>query len=530
MILRAGLGNATGEGARLRVLAFSERKDLAAFVGDRSYEAAGRMYFEKALGFYTLDSEGRALFAYGADALEDDAFRATITFAATSALPVRSPPWLSKGFFIYSMGFRMDGDRKHGSAAKAADDAFSLLRDKGWMDARLVLESHLAPQGGADEEAFDNASWLLVSYFRNERATELSDYVGRIARGELPHRAFAEAFHGLTPRDVQPLLKQYVERAPEPAGVSAVPYAGELKIARLEDAEVHATWAELYQHSSDALHPNGDPERADLEFKEALRLDPFNVTAQLAGPSMRSLSGYDRRQKLEELAQKKPGDARVWLELARELQPGEEAKETTYLDRAAAAAPGEPLVDAMRAQVLLRWRDFPAALSEAQTALRHGVRDAATLRAEAVALASTGRCEEAAYVERKAAAQVPARASVASEKELFDELQTYEDGCVAPPAPSRPAGLSHPVRDAASCPASPLYPREARVSGGSVEVEYTLSADGRVHAVHAVDPAAPAQVYFAAAEWLRSCAFAPAKTPSGEPVPVRMRMRLQVGK
>jgi hypothetical protein len=76
----------------------------------------------------------------------------------------------------------------------------------------------------------------------------------------------------------------------------------------------------------------------------------------------------------------------------------------------------------------------------------------------------------------------------------------------------------------------PSYPGGAHAPGTAVELEYTLAEDGHVYAVHAVDPAAPAQVYFAAAEWLRSCVFSPATTPAGEPVAVRMRTVFRIGK
>jgi hypothetical protein len=70
---------------------------------------------------------------------------------------------------------------------------------------------------------------------------------------------------------------------------------------------------------------------------------------------------------------------------------------------------------------------------------------------------------------------------------------------------------------------------ERAVGFHSLDLEYTLDEDGHVHAVHAVDPAAPARVYFAAAEWLRWGVFSPAKTSSGEPVAVRMRTVFRIG-
>src|SRR5205823_14021226 len=132
---------------------------------------------------------------------------------------------------------------------------------------------------------FRYASWLLLSYFRNQRAAQLADYVARLRAGEVPPRAFAAAFDGLAARNLEPLLRKYVDREPEPADVAAEPYRGPLRTLKLDDAEIHATWAELHQTVSDLVNPErkGD-QAAALEIAEALRLDPFNVTAQLAGP------------------------------------------------------------------------------------------------------------------------------------------------------------------------------------------------------------------------------------------------------
>jgi Flp pilus assembly protein TadD len=132
------------------------------------------------------------------------------------------------------------------------------------------------------------------------------------------------------------------------------------------------------------------------------------------------------KSRLEELARKKPGDVRVWVELASLCQPGEDAQRTSFLDRAAAIDPSDPLVDALRAPVLLRRGYVAAALSAAQRALHGGIRDGSTFRMTAILLARSGRCDEAAYAQREAASWVPSRASVGSEKELFGELQTYE--------------------------------------------------------------------------------------------------------
>jgi tetratricopeptide (TPR) repeat protein len=534
VMLRAGLGQSTDDGAKVRVVAFAERKELASFAGDRSYGSIeGRAQIEQAVGFYSLDPEGRLVSAYAADAdaVDDEAFREIVAYAARTALPYLGPPWLHTGFGIYLEGLRLSGDRKRGSAAKASGDVFRLVRGTGWMDVRFALKAALTPKGGREQLPFRNASWLLVSYFRNERDAQLADYVGRLGAGEVPPRAFVAAFHGLAAGNLAPILQKYVDREPEPAAVAAEPYRGPLRAVKLDDAEIHATWAELHQTAAAPLiYPEGKGEQAAaLEIEEALRLDPFNVTAQLAGP-LRSAPPSETKRGLEELAQKKPGDARVWIGLASLCQPGEDAKRTSFLDRAAAIDPSNPLVDALRAPVLLRRGDVAAALSAVQRALRYGVRDRSTFRMTAILLARSGRCDEAAYAQREAASRVPSRASVGSEKELFDELQTYEDGCAPPPLPAGTAGLSLPIRDPDSCPAMPSYPGGAHAPGTAVELEYTLAEDGHVYAVHAVDPAAPAQVYFAAAEWLRSCAFHPAKTSSGEPVAVQMRTVFRIGK
>jgi hypothetical protein len=89
-MLRAGLGQSTDDGAKVRVVAFAERKDLASFAGDRSYGSIeGGVRIEQAVGFHSLDPEGRLVFAYAADAdaVDDEAFRETVAYAATTALP-----------------------------------------------------------------------------------------------------------------------------------------------------------------------------------------------------------------------------------------------------------------------------------------------------------------------------------------------------------------------------------------------------------------------------------------------------------
>jgi hypothetical protein len=541
MMLRAGLGRSTDDGAKVAVVVFSRRKDLSSITGDRyrtfvpdgnipgGYAWSGYAV-EQATGFYSLGPEGD-IFAYAADVIDDKAFRIPPTAAAIQSLPFRAPAWLQGGFTIYVAGFRMDEDRKHGSTSDASADAFGLLRDKGWTDVRLALEGRPAPEGGNEEQSWNNACWLLVSYFRVERPEELSNYLSRLEAGESPKAAFAEAFHGLAPRDVEPLVRKYLARGPSPKEVTAEPYRGPLRATRLDAAEVHATWAELYRKAATAVPEDrqANLERAAVEEKEALRLDPDNVTARLA--QIRSLPSADRLDRLRELSQTKPEDPRVSIALAAELPPDRDAERLALLDRCCVTpSTSEPAADALRAEALFRMRDVRRAVSSAEAALRHGVRAPSMLRLAATAEASNGHCDEAAYLQRKAARLVPPGAPVASAKGLFDELQAYEDGCSVPPEPSRPAGLSRPVRDAASCPAAPSYPLSARVSGGAVELEYTLSATGHVYGVHAVDSSAPAGVFLAADEWLRSCAFTPARAPSGEAVPVRMRMAFRVEK
>jgi hypothetical protein len=541
MMLVAGLGRSTDDGAKVAVIVFSRRADLSSITGDRyrtfvpdrnmpgAYAWSGYAV-EQASGFYSLDPDGE-IFAYAADVLDDKAFRIPPTAAAIEALPFRAPAWLQFGFTIYVAGFRMDDDRKRGSISDASADAFGLLRDKGWTDVRLPLEGRPAPEGGDEEQSWNNACWLLVSYFRVERSQEFSSYLARLEAGESPKAAFAAAFHGLAPRDVEPLVRQYVARGLSPKAVTAEPYRGPLRASRLDGAEVHATWAEAYRKAATPMSDDrqANLERAAAEEKEALRLDPDNVTVRLA--QVRSLPAADRLDRLRELSRKKPEDPRVSIALAAELSPDRDAETLALLDRCCATpSASEPAADALRAQALFRMRDVRGAVSSAEAALRHGVRAPSMLRLTATAEASNGHCDEAAYLQRKAARLLPSAAPIASAKGLFDELQAYEDGCSVAPEPSRPAGLSRPIRDAASCPPGPSYPLAARVSGGAVELEYTLSASGHVYGVHAVDSSAPAGVFLAADEWLRSCAFTPAHSPSGEAVPVRMRMTFRVGK
>jgi len=546
MMLRAGLGRTTDDGARVRVVVFSSRKDLSSITGDRylsftptgpprvagtiGFTGLGAYGIEQATGFYTLGPEGTT-FAYAADVLDDKALRIAPTFAAVSALPFRAPRWLEIGFPIYAAGFRLDGDRKRGSSADASGSAFGLLRDKGWTDVRLLLEERPAPEGGDEEQSWQNACWLLVSYFRVERAQEFADYLSRLEAGEFPNAAFAKAFHGLDPRDVQPLVRGYVERGPSPREVAAEPYRGPLSAARLDTAEVHATWAEQYRKiAPEAADDRGaNLKAAAVEEKEALRLDPENVSVRLA--LIRSLPEPDQVEGLRELVQKKPDEPRASLALAAALPPDRDAERLSLLDRCCTdPARPEPLAEVLRAETLFRLHDARSAVASAEAALRHGVREPSVLRIEAVSLASAGRCDDAAYVQRKAARRVPPALPVASQRSLFEELQAYEDGCSIAPEPQRSQGLVRPVRDPASCPPNPQYPLPTRAAGGAVELEYILSATGRVYAVHPVDPSAPSGVYFAAEEWLRSCSFSPAKTSSGEAVPVRMRMGFRVGK
>jgi hypothetical protein len=319
------------------------------------------------------------------------------------------PLWLAEGLATYLETVEYDRDKHRVSAGDVPGQDYVFLRRFKAVPARELF--------GVREEQqdvrlafFETSSWLLVHYLINRHGPAFGEYQKRIARLEIPERAWTAEFADLPLDGLDGQLAEYLARGSYV--VMERPLTVEVAAVRertLADAEVHGLRALLY-----AIFPGPrsrwvDEEQRD-EILEALRQDPGALDALAAAFYLRASHPTGQRQALAARATRAHPESWLAWVMAADAAGRTGTAARTALERAYGVAPEEPEV--VLRLVLLdiqdrRWTDTLTLTTLAMRRLHS--HDVTIFAAHVVALAHLGRCEAASWYLDAVSAVAPPR-------------------------------------------------------------------------------------------------------------------------
>ena len=434
--LRAGLHAVAWHGrpvppGRLTVMLLRGEKDLQEFAPDSiegfvAWDDLG----EKILVAPLTSSSGRSR------RLDDEHARAVLTHELSHDLATaflrRQPRWLAEGLATFLES--MDLDERAGTASIGRPPAQMGRFFYGF--GPLVRPSQLVHEQGfryAGRPDYYPVSWLLVRYLANELPVGFNEYQRRLFLAEAPEAAFKASFPDLTDQALDDGVADHL-RAWMKTGRSRLatapftPFAGEVAVQPLRDAEVHALWANVRRVG--ALDAKSDA-RAHAEAAEAVRLDPASLTSLPF--VLEKLKPAERATLARFAARSSPNDWRAHALLGESLAglPGAEAERSAAVRRAVELQPGSPRAHRGVAQALLDGNQLEAAVAEALAAARLDPSDPLSLQVYADALSLAGRCEEALDVQAHAVESDPHGAREGLQEQLAESLHKLELRCGA---------------------------------------------------------------------------------------------------
>jgi hypothetical protein len=384
-MLQAGWGLKSARFPRLTVVGFRSTRELREFAdwkwnsGGIGYGGQGSLNVANIESYKTvgLASEPMVVLRAEGRLIESDAAIEALATYAAEPVPRRLPWWMTMGLDLY-----LSHGRVHDDAFIVGESLRSLPRTEVATQARIR---------GLSKELGGNtwkSTLLLVQYLRANQPRGFEDFCARLLRGEPEVSAFAASFPGLDADTIDAGLRSLNEH---PVGaVRTVPLptvAPTPKTEELSPAEVHATWAVLFEGPG----PNRDEKRGEEERRAALALDPQNVTALLEGVPKR---GPARLDGLRALRDAHPGDPRPCQQLLR-VAAAPEDERLACADRAVQVDPDDGQAQAARVISLLRLgrvEQAAEALAEADQLLPA---DGQLLSLLAQAQADAGRCSAA---------------------------------------------------------------------------------------------------------------------------------------
>ncbi len=451
---RAALLAAAWPGAQLlqpehiEVVVFADRRDFQRYFGDRL------------LGVFVQGAYPPVAFLYGPPEKWEQ--RATLALSETNSVMKhelthhlaayiyrRQPRWFAEGMaqFFETMRLSEDGHTAMlGDANLQALSNYDHVRSIGVADA-LAWSGKLDEKDQATTWGLYGVSWLLVHWLYNTHAADFDRYQTLLVKGIDPDKAWKAVFPELTPAALDGELHHYAQVG-EFRNVS-VPVPAVPDTARerpMTSADVHATRARTaFTAGAGSVHGETQLAEAKAEVAAALADDPANVRALTM--KVGTVPPADRAALGRTATAAHPEDGLAWLLLAEALPDTPES----WNERAQAYLRAtELLPDNARAFNNLAWMQLQKghaqeALPLAVTAVRIAPWESAFLDTLAAALASLGRCSEAATMQSRALDNLPERSSPTTRARYVERLATLQQRCSGGGASAAvPAGSPRP--------------------------------------------------------------------------------------
>jgi Flp pilus assembly protein TadD len=361
----------------------------------------------------------------------------------------RQPTWFAEGMAQFFETMRVSDDGRTatlGDANLQALASYHHVRSTGVADA-LAWGGKLDEKDQATTWGLYGVSWLLVHWLYNTHAPDFDRYQTLLVKGIDPDKAWKAAFPGLTPAALDTELHHYAQvgdfrnvSVPVPEVVDSV------RERPMTSAEVHATRARTAL-SAGSMQVHGDAQyaTAKVELAAALADDPANVRA--LAMKMGAVPPAERVALARRATLAHPEDGLAWLMLADALRDSGENWEECIQAYGKAT---ELLPDNATAFNNLAWMQLQKghaqeALPLAVTAVRIAPWESAFLDTLAAALASLGRCTEAATMQSRALDNLPERSGPTTRARYVERLATLQKHCsgggasaAAPAASPRP--------------------------------------------------------------------------------------------
>ncbi len=423
-LLAAAWRNAAAPPGRLAVIVLRNRAELALLAP----ESFGGFVASDLLG-------GRLMVLQAEGGLAGQATLAhELAHVLAHAFLLRQPRWLAEGLAGFLQTIRIDEARKLATLGVPPQGPLHHLARRGVLSSAQLFAWQKMSFGAENADLYAT-SWLLVHYLLFEKTAQFGDYQRRLMRAEDPADAFARAFPGLTTDLLDEGLREHLQTRLESKtfptfSLPLAPAAAPSQSAPLGAAEVHALWATLLLISPG---PEAAPEREQRalpELREALRLDPTNVTA-LWAQSTTQRPPPDQLERERAAAEAHADDWRALTLLARTVgkMPEGQPERDELIARAAALAPGNPSVLQALARSHLRHKRPAEALAVAQKADLLHPGDPFILDLIAGALLGVDRCKEALQAEQRAIEVLPHDAPEQALHDLGARLEFIRRRC-----------------------------------------------------------------------------------------------------
>ena len=396
LLAAAWRGSPTPPG-RVPVIVLRQRSELARFAHD------------SIRGFVTSDLIGQRMMVVSDEGRREGevVLRHEIAHLLAGAFLLRQPHWLAEGLATFLETIRLDEETGKAVLGYPPEWALRQLGRRSPMSVEGVLAWKKLTIGRENADRYAT-SWLLVHYLLFERGAGFSDFQRRLMRAEDPELAFKAAFPELDLEELDEALLEHLgthlKSRTWPTFAVALPgWEGEIAGKPLSDAEVHATWAQLYLAGPDEQPAAERRKLADAEVEEAVREEPTNVSALLATRLLK-LPPPERIARARAAAAAHPDDWRGQLVLARVLGGDDEAAEDKEiaLRRAVELAPNNARALVELARHLVRRKAFQQALPLALRSSQLSPGNPGVLATVAAAYAGVGRCDEASATLRRA--------------------------------------------------------------------------------------------------------------------------------
>lgn len=381
-MLRAGWDLSEARLPRMTVVAFRSTRELRAFADDSraswvSYGHA-QVYNIDSYGLPGLLGELMEVVRAEERLVENEGVITALAAYTARPFPRQLPWWVSDGLASFlaqgeSRGQAFVVGQLSHSAVSPAMVPAAVVRDPG--------RRHV----GAEQAT----ALVLVHFLRATQPRAFGEFLARLARGEPEESAFEACFPGLDNQALDAAVSGLRESPRDSLQeVPFAPFAGPLSAEELSPSEVHATWALLHL----AQGPGHDAARGEADLREALALDPRNVTAQLL--LLRQDTAADQGSRLRGLADEAAGDPRPCQLLVRiEELPVEER--LACAERVLAVEPDDLPSHSVRARALIGLARLDEASAELGALELLAGPDLSLLSLLAKAQAEAGQCPSA---------------------------------------------------------------------------------------------------------------------------------------
>jgi tetratricopeptide (TPR) repeat protein len=282
------------------------------------------------------------------------------------------PLWLNEGLAEYYGAYTLRPDGEAAEIGQVVRSYLLQLRERFMPVSDLIgVKSSAEIAGDSRRRAvFYAESWALVHYLITQLpdgGTRLNRYATAVAEGEAPDAAFGDSF-GASPELIERAVRDYIRRPALQA--TRFTFREHLAAGRPSPARVIST-AEANARLGDLQRRIGRVDEAAARIEGAVRDDPQSAYAQLSMALLR-------------LTQRKPAEA--W----------------PALDRAAALAPDDFLVQYLYGVALLRDGDTPGGADDTRVKARSALKAAVALNAT-----SAGALAWLAYADMQRAEDLP---------------------------------------------------------------------------------------------------------------------------